>query len=334
MWGTVLKHLRGRDRQAVAYTDAEYLAAVAQIFSRAGRPFDRSRFGLRCIRSGNAVLQLTQIEVANPRGVVVFLPGTNAYSLLYAEVLTMWADAGYTVIGVDPRGHGRSSGARGSYTVRELLADATAALNDARERWSAPLFIGGSSQGAIVALYLATAQDDLAGAFCHNVADLADPRSVECTRSPRLFRYARWLLPLLGQTIPELPIPLSVYLDLQREPVSGFSSAVELLGLDPLLTPYVRAKTLAALAVAAPPRPLESLRTPVFVLHGARDQIFPATYVQHIFRRIGGPKQLHVVERGHHYTIIDDIPRYRDALLRWMDVQRAARGQRTILSRA
>lgn len=289
------------------------------LFARAGRRFDRSRFSYPCLRNDDVILQLSVIDTPNPKGVFVFMPGTNAYALVYAEVLCAWADAGYAVVAFDPRGHGRSTGARGSYTVTELLSDMNAVVAYARARYKVPVFVGGSSQGGIVALYAATADKNLAGVFSHNVADFSDPESVQCSRNPALFRKMRGALPMLAGLMPELPVPLNVYLDLKKEMVSGLGTAWDMLLTDPLLVPFVRLKTLATLASTPPPGSLESMKPPVFVLHGGQDQMFPRRYIDRIFARIGSEKTMKLVPDGPHYVVVDCVKDFAPDLIRWAD---------------
>jgi len=75
------------------------------------------------------------------------MPGTSAYALIYGEFLKALADRGYNVVGFDPRGHGRSGGERGSYTIPELVSDMKAAVEYAQKRFGDPIVVAGSSQG-------------------------------------------------------------------------------------------------------------------------------------------------------------------------------------------
>ena len=169
---------------------------------RRGTPEFFDRFEKASTHSDCLRLHLDVIEVDRGRPTVVFMPDTNAYAILYGEFLARLADRGFNVIGFDPRGHGRSQGARGSYTMPELIRDFRAALQYARKRFGDPLFAAGSSQGGITAFYLAAEGLPLAGAICHNLADLGDPRSVELTAHPRLSHLAKPLLPLAAVCCP------------------------------------------------------------------------------------------------------------------------------------
>ncbi|MBX3271322.1 MAG: alpha/beta fold hydrolase [Sandaracinaceae bacterium] len=270
-------------------------------------------------------LQLERFEPtgARPSGAtptVVFAPGTNAYALLYAELLAALAARGVRAIGYDPRGHGASGGRRGSYTMDELVDDLARVVAHARARHGAPVFVAGSSQGGITALYYAARGGPIAGAICHNAADLADPTSLRLTRLPVSVSHA--LAPTLrrvARVLPELPVPLTAYLDLARERVEGLGSAREVIYADPSVVPFIRLRTLASLSSAKLARPVEAIDAPILLLHAGRDTIFPQDLVHDLFDRLPGPKQLRVYPDLPHYMVVDHVPRFVDDVVAWID---------------
>lgn len=293
----------------------DFLGAVAV---RRGTPNFFDRFERVRIPSGGLSLHLDVIATDPARPTVVFMPGTNAYAAVYGEFLCALADAGFNIVGFDPRGHGRSDGRRGSYTVPELLADFRAALRHARERFGGPLVAAGSSQGGIAAFYLAAEGYPLAGALCHNVADLGDPRSAALTARPRLSRAARPWVSFGARLFPELPVPMSFYINLKDEPIRGLGSSADLLRTGALLVPYIRLRGLASLGGEPLPRPVEEVRTPVMILHGARDRIFPRDYIADIHARLTCTKRLAVYEDCHHYILFDDVDRVAPDAVAWL----------------
>src|ERR1019366_1265377 len=86
---------------------------------------------------------------------IVFIPGTAIYALCYGELLYTLGQAGYNIVGFDPRGHGQSAGIRGDYTISELMTDAENVISYAIQRFNKKVSLMGSSQGGIVALYMA-----------------------------------------------------------------------------------------------------------------------------------------------------------------------------------
>ncbi len=276
------------------------------------------RFTSDSVVSGDQILHLDIIETNAAHGTMVFMPGTNAYAMLYGEYLAAVADRGFNVVGFDPRGHGRSTGRRGSYTVPELMADMRAALRYARQRFGDPVYLSGSSQGGIVAFYLAAEGAPVAGVVCHNIADLADPASLCLTNIPNISRIAKPFMPLLARAFPEWPVPMPWYIDMANEPIRALGNSRDLLKQGPLLVPYIRVKGLASLSAEPLPAPVETIRTPVFVVHGGRDRIFPQHYVQGIYNRLTCNKEWLLLEDAHHYVMFDEVPRVVGPICDWM----------------
>ncbi len=312
----------GRTTTAPAIDDAaERLVVhrrVGAFFASRGRTLESDRIHDDWVRCDGLRLHLDVITTPDAVGTVVFAPGTNAYSLLYAEILCAIADSGFNVVGVDPRGHGRSDGAPGSYVVEELVADVQAAIDHAQRRFGVPVAVAGSSQGGIVALYCAASRDDLIGAVCHNLADLADPTSFALTRLPRWTAPVARRLVKLDRLAPELKVPLRAYIRLAGEPVDGIGTALDLIRADPLLAPSIRLRTLRSLATAPLPVPLAEIRTPVMVVHGARDRIFPEWYVRRLADQLPGHAPVHVVPDAGHYLVVDRVDELRGPITSWL----------------
>lgn len=271
----------------------------------------------------------------SPRAVVLFMPGTNAYTLLYGEFLCALADAGLAVYAFDPRGHGRSDGRRGSYTIPELTADFSAVAAWVRARHDLPVYFAGSSQGGIVALYAAAADPSCAGAVCHNIADLSRPDAIELTRFGRWPGVSLWqgllraATRLLARLLPELPVPMPVYLDLSLEPVRGKRDALQVLWEDPLVPWFVRAKTMVSLGESPPPRPLDAFTRPLLVLQATADTIFRSDYIRRLAAQIPVAKVVEFPGTSH-YMIVDQAPAAAQVVGAWV----AARGDAVALSAA
>jgi pimeloyl-ACP methyl ester carboxylesterase len=222
-------------------------------------------------------------------------------------------------VGFDPRGHGRSQGARGSYTVGELVADMRSVVEHARKRFGDPVVVAGSSQGGITAFYLAAAGAPVAGVICHNAADLSDPDSVRLTRFPRIGRLLKPALPRLARMFPELPVPMTAYIDLKLEPVRNMGSARDVLYWDPLLVPFVRLKTMASLGGEPLARPVEEIEIPVMLLQAEKDTIFPTDYIETIHARLRCEKSLKIYPGLPHYMIVDHVDRILNDVVEWME---------------
>ena len=277
------------------------------------------RFKSDTVTSDGLRLHLDVIEVNRGRPTVVFVPGTSVYALIYVEFMTALADKGYNVVGFDPRGHGRSEGVRGSYTIPELVADTKAVVDYTRNRYGDPIAVAGSSQGGIVAFYYAASGDPVAGVICHNVADLGDPSSVRLTRTPGFSRMMKPLLKIFGSLLPELKIPVSLYLDLEAEKMKGFGNGKAFLEQDPLALKYICLKALASLASEKLPRPVEQITTPVLILHAGHDNIFPLDYVENIYNRLTCKKSLKVYKDLPHLILTENVDLVIPDVVKWLE---------------
>lgn len=274
-------------------------------------------------------IHIEMIAAAEARGTVVFMPGTNAYAILYADFLAALADRGYNAVGFDPRGHGLSEGRRGSYDIPELLDDMNRVVAFAAQRFQAPVAVSGSSQGGITAFYYAARGRSAFAAVCHNAADLAHPDAHRLTRiPPAVSRILAPGLRLAAQLVPEWPVPMTAYLDLAREPVRGLGTARDVLYADPTLVPFVRLKTLASLSHEPLPCPVESIPTPVMILHAGADTIFPEDMIRSLYARLPEPKRLAVYPGRPHYLIVDYVEDFVDDVVAWLDTMLARREAR------
>jgi alpha-beta hydrolase superfamily lysophospholipase len=301
------------------------LSELDQVHAARGRPNPARRFREARLDTDGPALALEILDVPDARATVVFSPGTNAYALLYADFLAALADRGFRVVGYDPRGHGRSEGARGSYTVPELVDDLDRVVRHVAVAYPGPVVVAGSSQGGIACFYYAARGAPVALAICHGAADLADPESLRLTRIPaRLSASVAPALRRLARLLPELPVPMTAYLDLRREPVRGLGDARTAIYSDPALVPFVRLKTLASLSMEPLARPVEAIDVPVLILHAGDDTIFPRDYVERLYARLRCPKHLALYEGLPHYLIVDHVEVFLDDVVRFVDEQLAA----------
>lgn len=247
---------------------------------------------------------------------VVFVPGTGVYALLYVEFMYKLSQRGFNVIGVDPRGHGMSSGKRGVYTLGQLVEDVLAAVDHAVARYGERVAVSGSSQGGMVAFYCAAAEPRLGAAVCHNVIAPDEADNERMTRWPAFFR------PLLAmsrrpvvQTLLRTPagrlmIPVSAYLNLRKEPCRRFPDVMKFLREDPLAVNAVSLFALVSLGTTPLAIRVEEIKTPVMVIHSGKDNIFPEDYVRRIYDRLTCEKEfLYLPDKPHLVTIdyVDEI---------------------------
>lgn len=214
------------------------------------------------------------------RATIVFVPGTGTHVVTYIEFVCALADQGYTVLAFDPRGHGRSSGRRGDFTVASFVQDTVSVVKYAQRTCPGPYFLSGSSQGGIISIYASTLLLDLAGVIPQNFADLSDPACAELLGEGTLARRlkpVRSIFPVLGRLLPTIPVPVATYVNLKRESL-GWTTASQLLEDDPLGVPRYTLRATGDLSSAPPPRPLAHIRHHVLAIQAQNDAIFPVAF--------------------------------------------------------
>ncbi len=243
--------------------------------------------------------------------VMVFVPGTSVYALLYTEFMFKLSRQGFNVLGFDPRGHGRSSGKRGVYILGELVEDALAVIDHAADIYGDKVAVSGSSQGGMAAFYCAAAEPRLKAAVCHNVIAPDEPDNERMTRWPGLFRplmpHLPKLQPLMTTPLGNLMTPVSLYLDLKAETSRLMPDVGRFLKEDPLVASAVSLSALHSLATTPLARKAEQIETPIMVIHAGQDDIFPEDYVRRIYGRLNCEKEFLYLADAPHLVMTDYV---------------------------
>lgn len=89
------------------------------------------------------------------RGVVALMHGFGEHSARYHHLATVFVRAGYAVIAIDARGHGRSSGNRGHIgRFEEFPRDLDLLVGEGEKRWPGKhTVVFGHSNGGLIALH-------------------------------------------------------------------------------------------------------------------------------------------------------------------------------------
>ena len=249
---------------------------------------------------------------------IVFIPGTAIYALCYGELLYKLGMSGYNVIGFDPRGHGQSEGVRGDYTISEIMKDAENVITYAINRFNYKVSLMGSSQGGIVAFYMAAKDERLNSVICQNFADLTAPETLQLARHPRLFKYIKLLIAKAGGIIPKTQIPITSYIDLDKIPVKYFGSAKNFMESDPLTLKTISLRALQSLAHTKMAKPVEQIKVPVMVLQGTADSIFPVAYTQKIFDKLTCRKKFSLFPDKSHAVLHEDTDKVVPEITSWL----------------
>jgi alpha-beta hydrolase superfamily lysophospholipase len=110
------------------------------------------------IQSGANKLYARLWLVGNELPVIIMLPGLGFHSFEYEPLAALLAQSGFNCLALDYRGHGRSEGKRGFWTLHDLTDDAICAVDYATHRFSGKIHLFGNSLGAMVGLRV-VAQD-------------------------------------------------------------------------------------------------------------------------------------------------------------------------------
>jgi alpha-beta hydrolase superfamily lysophospholipase len=304
--------------------DAALRLHFSKIMARRGADVPFDRFEQAGVENDGNRLHLDVIEVAKGRPAVVFVPGTSVYGLTFGNFLSALADARINVVSFDPRGHGRSGGLAGSFTIGEIVSDARAAIAYAKARFGGPVFIAGSSQGGIVALYTAATDADLAGAICHNAADLGDPENIRHMARPKLARLMRAAVLAIGRVAPNLPISVERYYALLSK---GNAEVKARMKADPLTLKVIRPRALASLASEKMSRPIEAITTPVMMILGSEDEIFPQDRQTALFDRLNCEKQLRIYPGYGHFLVTENVDVILPVIAAWIESQSVPGGK-------
>lgn len=309
-----LRHRRSRPPA----DDAAVRAFQERTFRELGCRVDLERACRHSLVVSDGVrLQLYVIERGETRPTIVFMPGTAVYAEFYAPLLEALAERGFNVVAFDPRGHGRSGGPRGDFSIDRMVRDALSVVEWAADRYAGPVGLAGSSQGGVCALYAAAHEHPALDAVCcHNFTLLDGRTNLEVSTIP-VPRWAVRPLAELLKRITWLAVPVTVYLPFDRLRVPSQRSAVELMRSDPLVCRAYSLRALGSLAHTPLPKPLSAIRTPVMLLGSTEDEVFPAPHVESIFERLRGPKRYVNLEGLPHLIYFYRVDEVADAIADW-----------------
>lgn len=288
------------------------------LLARQGKEDALEGYRVERLRTG-VELSLYLYESSPGDPCVVFVPGTSVYALLYAEFLSKLSKRGFNVVAFDPRGHGLSSGRRGSYNIGQLVEDTKNVISFAIERYGDRVAVAGSSQGGIIAFYTAAADPRLKAAVCHNLLAPDEPDNYRMTRFPELFRNVMKAMPVARYLPKELRLPVPLYLDLSAEPCELVGDLQSFMKNDPLLVTAISLEALTSLGTTPLAVPVEEIEVPVLVIHSELDNIFPEDYVRRVFERLTAKKGLVFLERRPHMVLTDYVDEVLPKVVDWLD---------------
>jgi alpha-beta hydrolase superfamily lysophospholipase len=273
--------------------------------------------------SGGVPLHLTVVPADRPAGAVVFLHGIASHARIYAslvpgaDLFAALAAEGLSVVAPDLRGHGSSGGIRGHLPFRDALADASAAVGHALERFGPPVGLLGSSLGGILALYAAASDPRVAAVVCHNVADLRDVGPLARRARQRATLALARPLRELARRRPWLPVPVTAILapsDVFEDPdlVRAWRRAPGTVWR------YTLASVVSIFLAPEDKPAIEAMDRPLLVATGQEDPIFPVAAQADVVRRVAGPAELWALEGAGHMLPLEHLRLFAPRVGAWL----------------
>ncbi|CAM4369625.1 alpha/beta hydrolase [Paenibacillus typhae] len=271
------------------------------------------------ILSNNVPIILSLWKSRKEDNCIIFIPGTATHPLFYEAYLRLLAGNGFNVIGVHPVSHGKSPRIKKLFSFEDIIQNGKDAITYAIAHFNSKVMVMGSSQGGIIAIALAGQDDRIRAVFPHNILIPQVPDSIEVTRFPAFFRKKYTLavkcINLMARIVPGLPIPVSVYLDLNK--VSGDKRILQQFYNDPYGLMSYPLYFLSSLFNADLSSIQDgSIKCPVIVLAAKGDPLFPESYTRLVFNMIRAPyKELLMFDEDVHLIFNERLPQVLEPIV-------------------
>ncbi len=225
---------------------------------------------------------------------LLLLPGLGFHSFEYVDLAARLASRGLATIAFDYRGHGRSGGVRGRWTLADLVADTRAVTDWAVAHRAAPVVLFGNSLGGMVSLLAAKADKRIAAVAASNCPARIGDFLLTPTR--------RVLLACAKAVAPIVPLRISVNHFYGYEQLIDDAAWVERISRDPLIGPARRLSVAAYRSLIEDwdgPAEVARLDRPLLLLSGERDALQPAEQTERLAAAARGPVTHVRFDAGH-----------------------------------
>jgi len=266
------------------------------------------------ITSNGIKIHLLILESQPNSPVLIFLHATGFYAEYYNTLLTLLNERGFTVIGLDLQGHGRSEGKRGDFILLEAVQNVRDTVTFAIKNYNDKVGIIGTSQGGIISLYSLCSDKRLKSAVCHCAAILSE-RQADCI-IPARAKILKHIVRLAGRFTKRMRMNLWTYID--RYTFYIESQKLKDLKKDPLFVRTYTVRSLYSLATSSPPGKIENIKTPVMFIHPECDGIFPVEYIRSIFDKLTCHKRFEIIPGMRHMFLAENPDTAIDILDSWL----------------
>ncbi|MEO8200359.1 MAG: lysophospholipase [Gemmatimonadota bacterium] len=237
-------------------------------------------------------------DQAAPKAMLAIVHGFGEHTDLYEHLGEFFVAAGYGVIALDLRGHGRSSGARGFIRHWQDYRDDVATLIALARRIgpALPIFLVGHSMGGLLAIDYATMHPEgLRGIVAMGPA----------IGKIGVSRFLVWLSRFLSRIWPSFSLDTR----LQSAAMSRDPVAVARLEADPLVhgRGTARLGTEVFEAIDRVQRGAELLRIPILIQHGEADTVAHPDGSRAFFDRMTFPDREFLTYPGGFHNLFVDL---------------------------
>ena len=250
---------------------------------------------------------------ANPKGVVLITHGIAEHSGRYDHVAHSLVAGGYTVVGFDLRGHGRSTGNRNYInSFQDYLNDLQDVLDQTKEKYKgSPLFLFGHSMGGgIVTLFTIERNPDVKGILLS-----AASVKVSDDISPMLQKVSGFLSAIL----PKLPVITLDSKDISKDP-----EVVKAYDNDPLnYRGGILARTGSELLKATKTisQLASNINLPLLIMHGDSDKLADLSGSQMLYDTVSSEDKTLKIYPGLYHEILNEPEQnqVKSDILSWLD---------------
>ncbi len=252
-------------------------------------------------------------KAENAKGVVLITHGIAEHSGRYDHVAQALVSGGYTVIGFDLRGHGKSSGKRNYInSFQDYLNDLQDVLVRAKGTYpDLPLFLFGHSMGGgILALYTIERKPEVSGILLS-----AASVKVSDEISPLLQK----LSGIISAILPKLPVVKLESKDISKDP-----NVVKAYDTDPLnYRGGVLARTGSELLKSTKKISAQAaaISLPILIMHGTSDKLADVSGSKMLFEKVSSKDKTLKLYDGLYHEILNEPEQdqVKSDMLSWLN---------------